>query len=349
MDVVDFDFELPPVRIAQHPPATRDAARLLVLERASGAVAHRRFPDVATLLRAGDLLVLNDTRVVAARLLGHKATGGRVELLLLEPGPVDEAASWRCLVRGAPAPSREASIDLGSGLSARILARDGATAQVRFTAEQGSVQQALERHGQVPLPPYIRRDERGPTAEDRERYQTVYAKHPGAVAAPTAGLHFTPELLDRLVQAGVELAYVTLHVGLGTFEPVRTERVGEHRMHSERFTLPPATAEAIRATRARGGRVVAVGTTVVRVLETCAAGDGLVEPRTGRSELFIFPGYRFGVVDALLTNFHLPRSTLLMLVCAFGGQAAVLSAYREAVRLEYRFYSYGDAMWIGPA
>lgn len=346
MDVADFDFDLPPDRIAQHPVEPRDRSRLLVLDRATGAVAHRRFDDLQALLGPLDLLVLNDTRVVPARLVGRKPSGGRVELLLLEREGATGAGIWRCLVRGGRLLAPGTLLEFGFGLRARVLAREGRTWQVGLEADGGTAQDLLEQIGQVPLPPYIRRDAAGPTAEDRERYQTVYARNSGAVAAPTAGLHFTTGLLARLVDAGVEIAYVTLHVGLGTFEPLRCARVEEHRMHDEPFELPAATAAAVAAARRRGGRIVAVGTSVVRVLESCAAGDGTVDARAGRSDLFIHPGFQFRVVDAVLTNFHLPRSTLLMLVCAFGGQQPVLGAYREAVRLGYRFYSYGDAMLI---
>jgi len=354
----DFDYELPPERIAQAPAAVRDEARLLVHERAAARTQHRRVRELGELLRAGDLLVLNDTRVLRARLFARRASGGRVELLLVEPsgvpGAVRGEGEWRALVH----PARRLRADEGLALEGgpervRLLARehapDGTPAmewRVRLEDAAGNVldaQEVMARAGHVPLPPYVTR----PDAEtDVERYQTVYARVPGAVAAPTAGLHFTPALLADLAARGIERASVTLHVGPGTFQPVKSANVAEHVMHAERFELPPETAAAVRATRARGGRVVAVGTTVVRVLESSAEPGGEVRPGRGETRLFLVPGAEFRVTDALLTNFHLPRSTLLMLVCAFAGRERVLALYQEALAQGYRFYSYGDAMLL---
>ncbi|HKQ60772.1 MAG TPA: tRNA preQ1(34) S-adenosylmethionine ribosyltransferase-isomerase QueA [Candidatus Polarisedimenticolaceae bacterium] len=349
MNTSDFDYELPPERIAQAPLPRRDDARLLVLDRASGAVVHRGFRQLPELLAPGDLLVLNDTRVIPARLSGTKPTGGRTELLLLERVPGDGAAViWRCLIRGAGSAAPSRPIVLDGGILARPLGREGEVWRVALEAEGGELEARLARAGGVPLPPYIRRDA-GPVAavDDRARYQTVYARHAGAVAAPTAGLHFTDELLARLERRGIEQACLTLHVGWGTFQPVRAERIEEHRLHDEAFVLPEATASAVERARRRGGRVIAVGTTVVRTLEQRAVGEGRVLAGAGRCGLFIVPGHAFRVVDAMITNFHLPRSTLLMLVAAFAGRERLLGAYREAIAAGYRFFSYGDAMLVG--
>ena len=344
MRVDEFDYELPPELIAQEPAPQRDESRLLLLDRATGKIEHRGFSDVGDLLAPGDLLVVNDTRVVPARLVGRKPSGGRVELLLLEREE-GERERWRGWLRASRKPEAGVRLEFDQGLTAEVLDREGDVWRVELNAAAGEVGEAIERVGQMPLPPYIRRENGRSTPADRERYQTVYARRPGAVAAPTAGLHFTPRLLESLSGRGVEIASLTLHVGPGTFQPVRSRTVEDHRMHAERYELPPAVADSIESTRRSGGRVVAVGTTVVRVLEGCAAGRG-VAPGTGECSLFIFPGYHFKVVDGLITNFHLPRSTLLMLVCAFAGRERLLAAYREAVRLRYRFYSYGDAMML---
>lgn len=353
MKLSDFDYELPPERIAQAPAAVRDEARLLVHERAAARTQHRRVRELGELLRAGDLLVLNDTRVLRARLFARRASGGRVELLLVEPVAAD-GREWRALVHPARRLRADEGLALEGGservrLCARERTPDGAPAmewRVRLEDAAGNVldaQEVMARAGHVPLPPYVTR----PDAEtDVERYQTVYARVPGAVAAPTAGLHFTPALLADLAARGIERASVTLHVGPGTFQPVKSANVAEHVMHAERFELPAETAAAVRATRARGGRVVAVGTTVVRVLESSAEPGGEVRPGRGETRLFLVPGAEFRVTDALLTNFHLPRSTLLMLVCAFAGRERVLGLYQEALAQGYRFYSYGDAMLL---
>lgn len=342
--VTDFDFELPPQRIATQPAEPRDAARLFVLDRATGRHEHRVFRDLPEFLRAGDLLVLNDTKVQPWRLRGRRPTGGAVEALLLDVrGELAEGylKPSKKLRAGDRVPME------GGALELQLLeALGGGRWRLRLEACDGDVPATLERVGRAPLPPYIDRDGAEDVARDRERYQTVFAARPGAVAAPTAGLHFTPELLARLADQGVATARVTLHVGEGTFAPLRSDAVEAHRMHHERYELPAATADAIARTRQRGGRVVAVGTTSARTLESCATAGRLVAPGSGTTDLFLYPGRQLQVVDVLLTNFHLPKSTLLMLVSAFAGREPVLAAYREAVRLEYRFFSFGDAMLI---
>jgi S-adenosylmethionine:tRNA ribosyltransferase-isomerase len=332
----DFDYTLPARAIAQHAAKPRDHSRLLALT--GTGIEHLRFRELGKLLRAGDLLVVNDTRVIPARLIGRKPSGGRVEVLLIERRAGDEWAAW---LRGSRKPSPGAVIDFGDGLTAEVVERDGKVWRLRFAGGD------VEARGTMPLPPYIERPQEGLEA-DREDYQTVYAEHPGAVAAPTAGLHFTEALLADLAAQGIRRAALTLHVGPGTFQPVQVERIEDHRMHEERFSLDASCAAAIRECRARGGRVVAVGTTVVRVLEQLAGEDGAIEPAQGSTALFIKPGYRFRAVDALITNFHLPRSTLLMLVSGFGGRERILAAYRVALEAGYRFYSYGDAMFVEP-
>lgn len=335
----DFHYQLPGELIAQEPLPERSASRLLALDGATGALTDARVRDLPTLLRPGDLLVLNDSRVVKARLHGRKDTGGAVELLVER---VEPAGSLLAQVRASKAPRAGSIVHIADGVRLQVLGREGDL--FRLEAQGLEVAELLERHGSVPLPPYIHR---APRDSDAERYQTVYARTPGSVAAPTAGLHFDDALLGRLAEAGVRSAHLTLHVGAGTFQPVRTERVDEHVMHAERLTVPQAVADAVAATRAAGGRVVAVGTTSVRSLEAAAAAHGgALRAWEGETDLFIRPGYRFQVVDAMLTNFHLPESTLLMLVCAFGGTEAVLAAYRHAVAQRYRFFSYGDAMLV---
>jgi S-adenosylmethionine:tRNA ribosyltransferase-isomerase len=335
----DFRFELPPELIAQAPPAQRGASRLLALDGASGALADLGFPALATLLAPGDLLVRNDTRVLPARLHGRKASGGAVEILLER---VLDERRFLAQVRASKGTRPGQQVALPGGAVATVRAAEGGLVELELDRE---VQAYLELHGEVPLPPYI---DRPAAAADRERYQTVYARAPGAVAAPTAGLHFDAALLAALTARGIAVADVTLHVGAGTFQPLRSDDLDAHRMHAEWLSVPAATVAAVAATRARGGRVVAVGTTVVRSLESAAAG-GALAPYEGETRLFVRPGFRFAVVDALLTNFHLPESTLLMLVCAFAGREAVLGAYAHAVRNGYRFFSYGDAMFVTPA
>jgi S-adenosylmethionine:tRNA ribosyltransferase-isomerase len=334
----DFAYELPPELIATQPAAARSGSRLLALDGASGARRDLRFTDLPELLARGDVLVRNDTRVLPARLRGRKSTGGAVEVLL------ERVLGERRIL---------AQVRASKGARpGHVLKFGAAVATVLFQHEDfvelefdRPVVALLEAAGEVPLPPYI---DRPVCDSDRERYQTVYAQHPGAVAAPTAGLHFDAGLFERLTARGVAVADVTLHVGAGTFQPMRTLELERHQMHAEWLSVPAATVEAIAAARARGGRVVAIGTTVVRGLET-AAGPGGLAPFAGETRLFIHPGYRFRVVDALVTNFHLPESTLLMLVCAFGGREAVLAAYAHAVGQRYRFFSYGDAMFVTPA
>jgi S-adenosylmethionine:tRNA ribosyltransferase-isomerase len=340
-----FDYPLPAELIARHPAEQRDRSRLLVLHRATGTMSHRSFHDIVTLLEPGDALVLNDTRVFPARLIGRKTSGARAEVLLLHPLGEDGFASttWAALVRPGAKLRPGSRIDIAADLAVDVLdvLPDGARV-VRIDSPLG-LEAAVAKHGRVPLPPYIDRDV---TAADVERYQTVYAAVTGSVAAPTAGLHFTPSLLDEIEDAGVSIARLTLHVGPGTFRPVDTEDPSLHHMHEESYAVPAGEAARINSVRAAGGRVWAVGTTVVRTLETVAADDGTVREGVGHTSIFIRPPYRFRAVDHLITNFHLPRSTLLMLAAAFGGYDAVMHAYREAIRLRYRFYSYGDAMVI---
>jgi len=333
----DFDYALPPELIAQEPAPERSGSRLLHVD--GTWLADRRFVDLPALLRRGDLLVFNDTRVIRSRLAAVRPTGGRVELLLERTLGPDEAIFQ---LRASHPPRPGGTLALAGGARASVVARDGRFFHLRIDGI-GSVVDYLERHGEVPLPPYIGR---AAAAADAARYQTVYAREAGAVAAPTAGLHFDAAMQDALARAGVEAAFLTLHVGAGTFLPVDHEDLSRHRMHAERYRIPSATAEAIAATRARRGRVVAVGTTSLRALESVAAGDGGVLAGEGETALFIKPGYRFRVVDRLLTNFHLPQSTLLMLVAAFGGYGEVRSAYAHAIAQRYRFYSYGDAMLV---
>ncbi|HQR49100.1 MAG TPA: tRNA preQ1(34) S-adenosylmethionine ribosyltransferase-isomerase QueA [Steroidobacteraceae bacterium] len=334
----EFHYELPDELIARHPTARRSDSRLLRLDGSNGRVADHNVADLPRLLRAGDLMVFNDTRVVPARMFGRKASGGRVEMLLERV-----LGNKRALVqlRSSKPPASDSAIHLPGDVEARVAGRSGEFWLVEFDSDPGAV---FERHGEMPLPPYLRRPVED---DDRERYQTVYAREPGAVAAPTAGLHFDEGLLAACREAGIHSARVTLHVGAGTFQPVRVDDVREHRMHAERVDVPDATCAAVRACRERGGRVVAIGTTSVRALESAASG-GALAPFQGDTRLFITPGFRFRVVDALVTNFHLPESTLLMLVCAFAGREHVLAAYRHAVAARYRFFSYGDAMLVEP-
>jgi S-adenosylmethionine:tRNA ribosyltransferase-isomerase len=334
----DFHYELPAELIATHPAGARSSSRLLCLDPVADYLEDRRFADIPELLEPGDLLVFNDTRVIPARLFGTKSTGGRVEVLIERITGANTASAH---VRASKSPRDGTQLLLDGDVSARIVGREGELYQVEFSGCR-NVLELLETIGHMPLPPYIRRDD---GQEDRHRYQTIYARVPGAVAAPTAGLHFDDAVMDRLGQRGVETAFVTLHVGAGTFQPVRVDNIEEHVMHHEYFEVDADVCRKISETRRRGRRVVAVGTTVVRSLES-ASQSGEIVPSRGETSLFITPGYRFRCVDALLTNFHLPESTLLMLVCAFAGQQRVMAAYRHAIRAGYRFYSYGDAMFI---
>jgi len=339
----DYDYELPAGRIACYPTARRDQSRLLVLGP-EGDLAHATFPDVVGLMDEGDVLVVNESRVLPARLLGHKPTGAPSEVLLLRTaGTGEDPYLWEALVRpgGKLKPGRRVLV--ADDLSIDIVdSAPGSTRIVRLVTDR-TVEEALERHGHMPLPPYLGRDDE---PLDRERYQTVYAREPGSVAAPTAGLHFTPEVLAAVEAAGVKRVTVTLHVGIGTFRPVDADDLAQHEMHEESYHIPFATAEAVNAVLQGRGRVWAVGTTTLRTLEASVSEHGLVTPGPGSTDLFVRPPYDFKVVDCLLTNFHLPRSTLLMLVAAFAGYEAAMAAYREAIRSEYRFYSYGDAMAI---
>lgn len=341
----DFHYDLPPERIAQTPLARRSDSRLLVLDGASGAYEDSRMRELAQWLNPGDLLVFNDTRVIPARLRGRKATGGRVEVLVERCQPEGRVLAH---VRASKSPREDAVLELADGcVQATVLGRDGDLFILALSEGNGGAGDALtllQRYGAIPLPPYIRR---APDEADAERYQTVFAREPGAAAAPTAGLHFDEGLLEAVRARGTETASLTLHVGAGTFQPVRAEKLEDHAMHEEYLAVDEALCEAVMRTHERGGRVVAVGTTVVRALETAAQSGELAAYRGG-SRLFIYPGYRFRVVDALLTNFHLPESTLLMLVSAFAGREHVLRAYAHAVGAGYRFFSYGDAMFITP-
>lgn len=341
MKLSDFDYHLPPDRIAQRPAAQRDESRLMVVPRHGDGIHHHRFSDLPELLRAGDLLVVNDTRVVPARLRGHKESGGRVEILLSRPL---RDGRWEAMVRGKTRIGSRLHLADGS-LTATVEAVEAGPTRIVRLEPAAKLDAILRAHGEIPLPPYIDRPT-GDTKEDRERYQTVFSAQPGAVAAPTAGLHFTPELLARLEAGGIERVAVTLHVGPGTFRPVTAKRITDHRMETERYTVSAGAAAAIEATRTAGRRIIACGTTATRVLETLWQRHGAVVAGAGESDLFLYPGERFGVVDGLITNFHLPRSTLLMLVAAFAGRERILAAYQEAIGAGYRFYSYGDAMLV---
>lgn len=343
MQRADFHFDLPEHLIARHPMAERSASRLLMLDGPSGDLRHGRFTDLLGELKEGDLLVFNNTRVIPARLFGQKASGGKLEVLVER---VLDDKRVLAHVRSSKSPKPGTELVFDEGVKALMVARHDALFELAFEGEEG-VLAILERIGHMPLPPYIDRPD---DAADRERYQTVYNEKPGAVAAPTAGLHFDEPLLAALAAKGVETAFVTLHVGAGTFQPVRADSIFEHKMHSEYAEVPQTVVDAVKACKARGGRVIAVGTTSVRSLESAAqaaeqAGTELA-PFASDTDIFIYPGYRFLVVDGLVTNFHLPESTLIMLVSAFAGYSETLAAYREAVNQEYRFFSYGDAMFI---
>ncbi|WP_126447657.1 tRNA preQ1(34) S-adenosylmethionine ribosyltransferase-isomerase QueA [Sulfuricystis multivorans] len=331
----DFDYPLPPELIAQAPLPERSASRLLVLR--GGRLEDRVFRELPELLSPGDLLVMNDSKVLHARLLGQKATGGRVEVLIERILGEDEALAQ---LRASKPPRAGSRLRIEDAFDVEVLGRDGEFYRLRFPGEAIAL---IERHGRLPLPPYI---VRAADAPDEERYQTIYARTHGSVAAPTAGLHFDEPLLARLQARGIGIAHVTLHVGAGTFQPVRVQNIADHEMHRERYHVPAETAQAIAATQARGGRIVAVGTTSLRSLEAAADETGRLKVGEAETALFITPGFRFRVVDRLITNFHLPKSTLLMLVSAFGGMAAIRAAYRHAMAHRYRFFSYGDAMLI---
>ena len=340
MKTSDFTFELPEELIAQDPLADRSSSRLLVLDKETGEIIHEVFKNVVSYLKKGDCLVLNDTKVLPARLIGEKeGTGAKIEVLLLKRR---QDNVWETLVKPGRKAKPGTRISFGDG---RLVGEvtdivDEGNRLVRFEFE-GIFEEVLDELGQMPLPPYITHQ-----LEDKNRYQTVYAKHEGSAAAPTAGLHFTKELLKEIEEKGVRLAYVTLHVGLGTFRPVKVEDVTDHHMHSEFYSVDETAAKAINQTRKEGGRIISVGTTSTRTLESVADVDGHIEPKSGWTDIFIYPGYEFKVIDALITNFHLPESTLLMLVSALAGKEHILAAYEEAVRERYRFFSFGDAMFI---
>lgn len=345
-NIEDYNYSLPKGLIAQHPVLERDRSRLLRLDRETGCVTHHRFEDILSLLHPSDLLVVNNTRVVPARLIGKKTTGGRVELLILDyPGLVNGAKESDCLVKASKTVKPGTRFIFDGGLEAEVKERSNGTFRVRFFGT-ADIEQTIEAVGRVPLPPYIKRNDADPASRDRTTYQTVYAREKGAVAAPTAGLHFTPGLLEKIRHRGILVEEITLHVGYGTFFPVKTADIRQHRMHSEFYRISEATAQRITAHKKTGGRVVAVGTTCVRTLEYATDSSGLVQAGDGSCDLFIRPGYRFRTVGAMITNFHLPKSTLIMLVSAFAGREAVLAAYEAAIAEKYRFYSYGDAMLI---
>ena len=340
LTVDDFDFPLPPELIAQHPAPERNGSRLLHVR--GQRLADRQFADLPALLAAGDLLVFNDTRVIKARFFGHKESGGRVEVLLER---IVDATHAVAQIRASKSPRPSVRLRLADAFEVVVTGRAGASGEffALETVDRNSLWDLAERYGRLPLPPYIAHP---PETADETRYQTVYAREPGAVAAPTAGLHFDEAMLATLRAQGVNTAFLTLHVGAGTYQPVRVEKIADHRMHSERFEIPQAAADAIAATRAAGGRVVAVGTTSLRALESAGNDDGTVRPGAAETDIFIAAGYRFRVVDRLITNFHLPKSTLLMLVSAFAGHDAIRAAYAHAVAGRYRFFSYGDAMLL---
>ena len=340
MKTKDFDYVLPPELIAQTPIPRRDASRLLVLDKESGAWQHRHFFDLPEYLHSGDCLVLNNSRVLPARLLGHRLPGGGAcEVLLLVDKGED---TWECLVRPGRKMRKGTKVSFGDGqLTAEVTEELPDGNRLVHLSYEGIFMEVLDRLGKMPLPPYIKAE-----LQDRERYQTVYSKINGSAAAPTAGLHFTPELLKKIRAMGVNIGYVTLHVGLGTFRPVKEEEITDHEMHSEYCIIPQETADLINETKRRGGRIVCVGTTSCRTLEARAGEDGTVQAGSGWTDIFIYPGYRFKVLDALVTNFHLPESTLLMLVSALAGREHILAAYEEAVKERYRFFSFGDAMLI---
>lgn len=341
MKTADFHFDLPPELIAQRPPAKRRDSRLLVVS-SDGSLSDRYFADIVEYLRADDLLVLNDTRVIPARLLGSKQSGGRVEVLVERIENNQEAVAH---IRASKSCKPGMRLLMEQQLELEVLGREGDLFRIRLLGDT-DFYTALEQAGRIPLPPYINR---AADEDDRQRYQTVYADTPGAVAAPTAGLHFDGAMLEQLQQLGIEVGRLTLHVGAGTFQPVRSENIKEHQMHSERIIISETLAAQIAQTRQRGGRVIAVGTTVVRALESVADEQGVVKPFQGETDIFILPGYRFRVIDAMITNFHLPESTLLMLVSAFAGKDRIMNAYRHAVAEGYRFFSYGDACFIEKA
>ncbi len=340
MNVSDFDFYLPEELIAQHPLKERDSSRFMVLDRKTGEIEHRVFHDVLDYLVPGDTLVLNNTRVMPARLIGEKEeTGGKIEFLLLKR---IEGDKWECLAKPGKKAKVGATFTFGEGKLKAIVREIGLEGnRVIEFIYKGIFEEILDELGQMPLPPYIHEK-----LDDKERYQTVYSKEKGSAAAPTAGLHFTEELLEKIREKGVNIAFVTLHVGLGTFRPVKVDDIDDHVMHSEYYELDEENAKIINDTKERGDRVIAVGTTSTRTLETIGSKEGRVRPQSGWTDIFIFPGYKFNIVDSLITNFHLPESTLIMLVSALAGKENIMNAYKKAVEEKYRFFSFGDSMFI---
>lgn len=351
--ISDYHYELPAELIAQKPNEQRDHSNLLALDRKTGELSHHRFATLDHLLNPGDVMIVNNTSVIPGKLVGRKESGGKVEVLICsfngngDPPSKKEDSVYECLVKAAKPSKPGSSFFFDEGLSAEVIERRDQTYMIKFYSE-GDFENLLDRIGKVPLPPYIKRNpDLEPPCDDRVAYQTVYACEKGAIAAPTAGLHFTPELLSKLKTNGIAIASITLHVGYGTFLPVRSQDIRSHHMHSEAYSIPVQTADTINSARSTGHRVVAVGTTCVRTLEFASDSSGNVKAGNGCCDLFIYPGYMFKTVDAMITNFHLPQSTLLMLVSAFAGRENVLKAYKEAIKRRYRFYSYGDAMLIG--
>jgi S-adenosylmethionine:tRNA ribosyltransferase-isomerase len=338
MKLSTFDYQLPKDLIAQVPLPDRSASRLMVVDRLSAKISHGNFTDLISYLAKEDSLVLNDTKVIPARIFGRRISGAKVEILLLEKG---QASTFRCLLKGGRIKLNEKILLNGGSASAQLIAKDENAFIIRFEGEEDT-NELINRIGVMPLPPYIKRQAQD---SDRETYQTVYAKSEGAVAAPTAGLHFSQDLLRQIKSKGVKLGFVTLHVGWGTFQPIKSDDVSSHKMQEETFSLPSETVDLIKQTKEQGAKVFAVGTTSTRVLET-AAQRGQLSALEGKTDLFIYPGFKFRVIDCLLTNFHLPKSTLFMLVCAFAGRDLIFKAYKEAIKEKYRFYSYGDAMLI---
>jgi len=342
MDVELFDYELPKELIAQYPHIPRDECRLMVCNRKTGEVVHTIFKNIINFLNSGDLLVLNDTKVIPARIFAKKETGGKIEIFLLEKLNKNK---FLCLTRGKIKKTIE--VILKNGQTARITKLENSDKRIVEFEETSNIYELLEEIGEVPLPPYIKRCYDNYNKEkDFEYYQTVFAKKAGAVASPTAGLHFTEELLEKIKKKGVKITYITLHVGIGTFKPVRVKEVEKHKMHSEKFEISKETVETINSTKQAGGKIIAVGTTVVRALESASNKEGLIKPANSETDIFIYPGYKFKIIDALITNFHLPKSTLLMLVSAFYKREKILECYKEAIEKKYRFFSFGDAMFI---
>lgn len=341
MRIEEFDYHLPPSLVAQYPPPQRGGTSLMILHRQTGVIEHRAFGDIAQYLSPSDLLVMNNTRVLPARLIGKKETGGRVEMLLI-PSWNGMGGEWKALIKGSGKMKRGARIRFEQGLEGEVGEVKDGKGKISFSGE-GEVMDVLRKIGHIPLPPYIKRGDEG---LDRERYQTVFAEREGSIAAPTAGLHFTHALLQSLREKGVRATIITLHIGIGTFAPVKARDIEDHTMEAEWIEISEETAREIEGTKARGGKVIAVGTTTTRALESFSNESGGVRPGKGMTSLFIHPPYRFGVIDGLVTNFHLPKSTLVMLASAFAGKDLLMRAYREAIRRKYRFYSYGDAMLI---